>query len=102
MFRGWDFIGADRVASRAAFPATSRGAVVAACSVTPSEVGSNSPSLSSSSSFHRCEFCDSAHERYLDSAREVNRLEGYLGVVEVALKASEGEATVAQAVAADT
>jgi hypothetical protein len=55
--------------------------------------------------FHRCEFCEvrhaaeKAHEHYLDSTHEVHRLEGRLGAVEVALEASEGEATAAQAVA---
>jgi hypothetical protein len=55
--------------------------------------------------FHQCEFrevrcaAEKAHERYLDSTHEVHRLEGYLGAVEVALEASEGEATTAQAVA---
>ena len=102
MFRGRDFNGADRVASRTAFPAMSRGATSAACGATPSEAGSNSSSSSSLSSlFHRLEFCEvhrvaeQAHERYLDSAHEVNWLEGCLGTIEVALDGLEREAPTA-------
>ena len=86
----------------------SREATGAACGVTPSEAGLNLSSLSSSSSlFHRREFrevcraVEESHEPYLDSACEVNRLEGYLGAIEVALEASKREATATQVVVVD-
>ena len=44
---------------------------------------------------------EEAHERYIDSAYEVNRLRGYLGDVEVAFEALERETIATQAVAAD-
>ena len=44
---------------------------------------------------------EGAYECYLDSTREVNRLEGYLGAIEVALEASKREATATQVVVVD-
>jgi hypothetical protein len=57
--------------------------------------------------FHRREFLklrhapEEAHERYLDSAREVSQLESYLGTIEVALEASGRETTTTQAMVTD-
>ena len=89
-------------------PAKSGGAAYAACAETPSEVGSNSPSSSSSSSlFYRHEFhelhrvAEEDHKCYLDSAHEVSQLESCLDAIEVALEASGRETAAAQVVAAD-
>lgn len=83
-------------------------AIGATGAMTPSEEGSGSLSLSSLSSlFHQrvfCELCratEEAHKRYLDSAREVGRLERCLDVVRVALEALERKTTVVQAAVAD-
>jgi hypothetical protein len=57
--------------------------------------------------FYLCEFhelrhvVEVSHESYLDTAHEVDRLGSYLDAVEVALKASGRETTIAQVVAAN-
>jgi hypothetical protein len=73
----------------------------------PSTEGSGSSPSSSSSSDDRREFhelvcaANEAHQRYFDATHEVGQLECCLDAVEVALEASEREATFTQAVAAD-